>query len=461
MIKKLIGRVFSGKMFSRRAKSAAKVIAFKNHGVARSQISACALSVTDTLQGKGYAAFVVGGAVRDLLLKRTPKDFDVATSATPEEVRGLFRRSRIIGRRFQIVHVMCGRETVEVSTFRAGHDTSGNDGEDAADKGKTDEHGRILRDNVFGNQAQDATRRDLSINALFYDPATQEVHDYHGGVKDLHERRLRMIGDPVQRYREDPVRMLRAVRFAAALDFEIDPATRKPIRELGDLLQNVPPARLFDEMMKLLLSGHAVETVKRLRKDGLHHGLLPLLDVILEQPLGERFVMLALKNTDLRIRAEKGVSPAFLFATLLWHEVLAAWKSIEAGGIPPIPALFKAMDQVLQMQAEKLAIPRRYGGDMKDIWAMQPRFEQRSGRRPHRLLELPRFRAGYDFLLLRCESGELDMELGEWWTQFQAVDGAERERMLMPDSGPKKRRRRRKPRAPGEAANPADAADPS
>jgi poly(A) polymerase len=421
------------------------VIPFKTHGVAREQISACALSVTDTLQAKGYAAFVVGGAVRDLLLKRAPKDFDVATSATPEEVRALFRRSRIIGRRFQIVHVMCGRETVEVSTFRAGHDA-----EDAEDgKAKTDEHGRLLRDNVFGNQQQDATRRDLTINALFYDPATQAVHDFHGGVADLSDKRLRMIGDPVQRFREDPVRMLRVARFAGALGFEIDAATRKPIRELADLLSHVPPARLFDEMLKLLLSGHAVETVKRLRKEGLHHGLLPMLDVILEQPLGERFVMLALRNTDTRIRGEKGVSPAFLFATLLWHEVLAAWKTIEAGGVPPIPALYKAMDQVLQLQAEKLAIPRRYGGDMKEIWAMQPRFEQRSGRRPYRVLELPRFRAGYDFLLLRCESGELDTEPGEWWTRFQ--DAPAEERMLQPDSGPKKkRRRRRKPRAEGE-----------
>ncbi len=453
MIKKLIGRVLSGKLFKSRGKSGAHVIAFKNHGVAREAISTCALSVTDTLQARGYAAFVVGGAVRDLLLKRTPKDFDVATSATPEEVRGLFRRSRIIGRRFQIVHVMCGRETVEVSTFRAAHDAGADSAEGTDERARTDEHGRILRDNVFGNQQQDATRRDLTINALFYNPATQEVHDYHGGVKDLHERRLRMIGDPVQRYREDPVRMLRAVRFAAALDFEIDAATRQPIRELADLLQNVPPARLFDETLKLLLSGHAVETVKRLRKDGLHRGLLPLLDVILEQPLGERFVMLALQNTDTRIRAGKGVSPAFLFATLLWHEVLSAWKPIEADGIPAIPALFKAMDQVLQLQAEKLAIPRRYGGDMKEIWSMQPRFEQRSGRRPHRLLELPRFRAGYDFLLLRCESGELDSELGKWWTQFQDAGGAERERLLMPESGPKKRRRRKKPRAHGEGAS--------
>ena len=444
MIKKLIGRVFSGRIFRSRGASHAHVIPFKTHGVARDQISTCALSVTDTLQAKGFAAFVVGGAVRDLLLKRAPKDFDVATNATPEEVRTLFRRSRIIGRRFQIVHVMCGRETVEVSTFRAGHDTENNESGD--EKGRTDEHGRIVRDNVFGNQQQDATRRDLTINALFYDPATQQVHDFHGGVADLHKRRLRMIGDPLQRYREDPVRMLRAVRFAAALDFEIDPATRKPINELADLLSNVPPARLFDEMLKLLLSGHAVETVKRLRKEGLHHGLLPLLDVILEQPLGERFVMLALRNTDTRIRGEKGVSPAFLFATLLWHEVLAAWKSIEAGGIPAIPALFKAMDQVMQMQAEKLAIPRRFGGDMKEIWAMQPRFEQRAGRRPYRLLELPRFRAGYDFLLLRCESGELDTEIGEWWTRFQDAPEAERARLLMPDSGQKKRRRRRKPK---------------
>ena len=462
MIKKLMGRVFSGAIFGGRGKSTAQVIPFKTHGVARAQISECALRVTDTLQNEGYAAFVVGGAVRDLLLKRVPKDFDVATSATPEQVRGLFRRSRIIGRRFQIVHVMCGRETVEVSTFRAGHAVGADEGEDGAassnERGKTDAQGRILRDNVFGNQAQDAARRDLTINALFYDPATQTVHDYHGGVADLRKKRLRMIGDPLQRYREDPVRMLRAVRFAAALDFEIDPATRQPIRELADLLSNVPPARLFDEMLKLLLSGHAVETVKRLRRDGLHHGLLPLLDVILEQPMGERFVMLALKNTDARILGEKGVSPAFLFATLLWHEVLAAWKSIEAGGVSTIPALYQAMDQVMQLQAEKLAIPRRFGGDMKEIWAMQPRFDQRSGRRPYRLLELPRFRAGYDFLLLRCESGELDNEIGAWWTQFQQVNESERQSMLMPESGPKKRRRRR--RKPGAGGETTGAADP-
>jgi poly(A) polymerase len=458
MIAKLIGRVISGLRKRGGVRKGSRVIALKEHGVARAHISDCALHVTDTLQGKGHAAYVVGGAVRDLLLKRSPKDFDVATSATPEEVRVLFRRSRIIGRRFQIVHVMCGRETVEVATFRAAQDN-----EEAAPTGqrKADEHGRLLRDNVFGTQEEDAARRDLTINALYYNPANQQVLDYHGGVADLKNKRLSIIGDPVKRYREDPVRMLRAVRFAAALDFEIDPATRKPITELADLLSNVPPARLFDEMLKLLMSGHAVETVKRLRKEGLHHGLLPLLDVILEQPLGERFVMLALTNTDKRIRADKGVSPAFLFATLLWHEVLAAWKVVEKDGVPPIPALFRAMDQVLQAQAEKLAIPRRYGGDMKDIWAMQPRFEQRSGSRPFRLLETPRFRAGYDFLLLRCESGEIDAGLGEWWTKFQDAGGAEREAMLTTDSGPKKRRRRkRKPRGEGDSGTaPAPAPD--
>jgi poly(A) polymerase len=442
MIKKLIGRVLSGKLFNPRSQSGAITLEFKSHSVSREQISTCALQVTDTLQSKGFSAYVVGGAVRDLLLKRTPKDYDVATNATPEQVHGLFRRSRIIGRRFQIVHVMSGRETVEVSTFRAAHDAPGS--KSGVDKARTDEHGRILRDNVFGNQQQDATRRDLTINALFYDPSTMQLHDFHGGVEDLKAQRLRLIGDPSQRYREDPVRMLRVVRFAAALNFQIDPATRKPIRELSGLLSNVPAARLFDEMLKMLLSGHAVQTVKRLREEGLHGGLLPLLDVILEQPLGEKFVMMALENTDERIRANKGVSPGFLFSTLLWHEVLKAWRRIQAQGLSNIPALYQAMEEVLQKQSDQLAIPRRLIGDMKELWALQPRFLQRNGRRPFRLLELPRFRAGYDFMLLRCQSGELDMELADWWTQFQEVEASEREEMLLPDAIPKKRRRRKR-----------------
>ena len=440
MIAKFLGKVFSGRIFR---VPQPKIIPFGVHGIARENISSCALKVTQTLQRHDFAAFVVGGAVRDLLLGRAPKDFDVATDAAPEEVRQVFRRSRIIGRRFRLVHVMCGADTVEVSTYRGSH-MAGNEEAQAAD-----EHGRILRDNVFGDQKQDATRRDFTINALFYDPASQEIWDYHDGVADLKKRRLRIIGDPEQRYREDPVRMLRAVRFAASCDLEIDPGTRKPIRALAGLLHNVPTARLFDEMLKLLLSGHAFECVTRLRKEGLHHGLLPLLDVILEQPMGERFVMLALKNTDERIRNGKPVSPAFLFASLLWHEVLAAWKKIEAGGVPGTPALYQAMEQVTGAQAEKLAIPRRFGADMKEIWALQPRLLQRAGRRPYRLLEHPRFRAGYDFLLLRCESGEVDAALGEWWTRFQHADEAGRQKMLLADGEPRKRRRRRGKRKDG------------
>jgi len=459
MIKKFFGRVFSGRMFK---PAKPRIIAVREHGITRDRIGSCALRTCDALQEAGYGAFVVGGAVRDLILGRAPKDFDVATDATPEEVRGLFRRSRVIGRRFKIVHVLCGRDMVEVSTFRGPAaetekvtgKVTGKGRIAAKDTSVEDEHGRLLRDNVWGDQSQDATRRDFTINALFYDPAKEQVWDYHGGVADLKSRRLRMIGEPTQRYREDPVRMLRAVRFAAACNLEIDAATRKPIKTLAELLSNVPPSRLFDEMLKLLLSGHAVECVKRLRKEGLHHGVLPLLDVILEQPLGERFVMLALKNTDLRIRAGKPISPAFLFAALGWHEVLAAWEKVKDRNVPPVPALHEAMDQVIDRQTEQLAIPRRFTSDMKDLWAMQPRFEQRAGQRPFRLLEHPRFRAAYDFMLLRCESGEMDTELGEWWTQFQDADVDTRTAMLKTDSSPAKKRRKRRRRKPGGSPAP-------
>jgi poly(A) polymerase len=280
---------------------------------------------------------------------------------------------------------------------------------------------------------------------------TEAVIDYHHGVGDLKQKTLRMIGEPRARYREDPVRMLRAVRLAAKLGLIIDPEARKPIREMAVLLENVPAARLFDEMLKLLTSGHSVECITQLRDEGLHHGLLPLLDVILEQPMGEKFVMLALASTDERVLKGKGTSPGFLFATLLWHEVLAHWAKMKAEGEAKIPALFQAMDHVLDVQAEKLAITRRIAGDIKDIWSLQPRFENRAGKRPYGLLEQPRFRAGYDFLLLRAESGEIDQELADWWTRFQNVDGEQRAAMLMPEQAGerKRRRRRRKPTADG------------
>ena len=441
MINKFLKRVFR-KSAKVRSSGNAQVIPFELHGVSREQISYGARKVTDGLQAAGYQAYVVGGAVRDLLLNRIPKDFDVATDATPEEVRRVFRRSRIIGRRFRLVHVMFGEEVVEASTFR-----SMIEAEDA----QTDEHGRLLRDNQFGDQEQDAARRDFTVNALFYDPATQEIHDYHDGYADMRANLLRMIGDPAVRYREDPVRMLRAVRLSAKLEMRIDAATAAPIAKMKDLLDNVPQARLLDEVLKMLLSGHSVECIQQLRRMSLHHGLLPLLDVILEQPLGEKFVMLALRNTDERISQDKPVSPAFLFAALLWHEVLAAWKLHQQQGERPVGAMHAAMDEVLGKQKARLAIPHRHDAVMKEIWLMQLRLEQRAGQRPFRLLEQPRFRAGFDFLLLRCASGEVDDELGLWWDEFQNVSAERRAEMLQPEQAADKKRRRRKPRRKPEA----------
>ena len=434
MIRKLLRRVFSG----RSSPSAQpQVVPRSKHGLTKDKISSSARRVTTGLQEKGFAAYVVGGAVRDLLLGLKPKDFDIATNATPEQVRSVFRRSRIIGRRFRLVHVLFGEDTVEVSTFRA---RQGGDQEDQ----RADETGRILRDNVFGTQEEDATRRDFTINAMFYDPTTEQILDFCDGLGDLKAHRLRMIGDPEQRYREDPVRMLRAVRLSAKLGLKIETDTRAPIKRLASLLANVPSSRLFEELMKLLFSGHATACLLQLRQEGLHHGLLPMLDVILEQPMGERFVMMALKSTDERVRAEKPISPGFLFAALLWHEVLSAWKLAQEEGLSPLPALFKAMDHVIHVQAEKLSIPKRFGADMKDIWALQPRFLGRSGRRPYSVLAHPRFRAAYDFLVLRCDSGEVDAEIAEWWENFQKADEETRQQMLLPDRSPRKRRRRRK-----------------
>jgi poly(A) polymerase len=424
------------------------------HPVRRTPISRGALEVARKLQQAGFKAFIVGGAVRDLLFGIQPKDFDIATDATPEQIKPLFRRAFIIGRRFRLVHVLIGSETVEVSTFR-GRQT----GDDAAD-----EHGRLLHDNVFGNQAEDAMRRDFTINALYFDPVTESVWDYVGGMADVKGKRLRLIGDPVTRYREDPVRMLRAVRLAAKLGIDIERKTAAPIPTLAPLVHNVPPARVFDEMEKLLLSGHALESLKSLRRHGLHHGVLPLLDVIFEQPLGQRFIELALANTDERVRNSKTVTPAFLFATLLWHEVLARWSAAKAKGERPIPALFAAMDEVLEQQAKRLAIPRRFEATIKETWAMQPRFEQRAGQRPFRLLEHPRFRAGYDFLSLRAHSGEIPVELADWWERFQRAGTEERARLLRPDEAPKKHRRsrgrgRKRKAAASATAGPAATSD--
>jgi poly(A) polymerase len=437
MIKKLIRRILGVKNHAAVANTKPTELGPKEHGIDPKMVSNNAVRVTQTLQEAGFKAFIVGGAVRDLLLGVKPKDFDVATNATPEEVKRLFRRAFIIGRRFQIVHVMFGQDLIEVTTFRG----------PAQEEAPKDDHGRVLRDNTFGEQHEDAVRRDFTINAMYYDPATQTVLDYHGGIADMRKKVLRIIGVPEARYREDPVRMLRVVRFAARLKFTIDPATSAPIPVMAPLVNNVPAARVFDEMLKLLMSGQALACLQQLRKEGLHHGLLPLLDVVLEQPLGAKFVELALASTDSRVRDGKPVSPGFLFASLLWHQVLEKWRAYQAAGEYPIPALHLAADDVLDTQTDKLALQRRIASDMRDIWAMQPRFERRTGKSPYKLLEHPRFRAGYDFLLLRCESGELDAELGQWWTEFVAGDGSAREALLERKPGGAGKKRAPKKRA--------------
>ena len=453
MIQKLIRRIFNKK---KTVGGQATIIPLRKHGITHDRISPCALNVCKELRAHGFVAFVVGGAVRDLLLGKEPKDYDVATDATPEQVRDVFRRSRIIGRRFRIVHVMCGRETIEVTTFRG--QTAAVDGdeeEEASEDSRKSDSGRLLRDNVFGTQFEDAARRDFTVNALYYDPTQQEVWDYLEGMQDLQRGVMRIIGDAETRYREDPVRMLRAVRLAAKLNFKLDAATQQPIRAHADLLQDVPKARLFDEMLKLFHSGHALASAQRIREEGLHHGVLPLLDVILEQPMGKRFITLALQSTDQRVNEDKPVSPAFLFATLVWHEVLTRWKKYEIEqDMRPLLAFSEAMEDVIQTQLENLAIPRRYTTGMREIWSMQPRFLQRAGQRPFRLVENPKFRAGFDFLLLRCESGELDPEVGQWWERFQHASDAERAQMLIKDEAPVRKRRRRG-KKPASAALPA------
>ncbi len=441
MIKKFIRKMLGvkNKPNSSGANHQPTVLNAKEHGINPQLLSSNAIRVTQTLQENGFKAFVVGGAVRDLLLGVKPKDFDIATNATPEQVKRLFRRAFIIGRRFQIVHVMFGQDLLEVTTFRGA----------ASDGSPKDEHGRVLRDNTFGEQHEDAVRRDFTINAMYYDPASQTVLDYHGGIADIRKKILRIIGVPEARYREDPVRMLRVVRFAAKLQFSIDAATSAPIAVMAPLINNVPSARVFDEMLKLLMSGHAMACLQQLRKEGLHHGLMPLLDVVLEQPMGEKFVTLALANTDERILQGKTVSPGFLFASLLWHQVVEKWEAYKAAGEFSIPALHLAADDVLNTQTDALALQRKIGSDMRDIWAMQPRFEKRVGKTPYKLLENTRLRAGYDFLLLRCASGEIDPEIGEWWTGFINGDEIERERLLtmkpkQETSGPAKKRRPRR-----------------
>ncbi len=458
------------------------------HGIDPQLVDQRALDVVHTLKQAGYEAYIVGGAVRDLLLGLRPKDFDVATSATPEQVKSLFRRAFIIGRRFRIVHVVYGRgrdnEVIEVSTFRAYLDSAdaeqvaGNErtskGELSGMKHAVDASGRVLRDNVWGPIEHDAARRDFSINAMYYDPESQTVVDFHHGIRDAKKLTLRMIGDAATRYREDPVRIIRAVRFAAKLSglgFKFDAKTLEPLASSHKLLADVPQSRLFDEMLKLLQTGHALASVAQLKAVGLNTGIYPLLDVVVERA-DDEFVKLALQDTDRRVGENKPVAPSFLLACVLWADVRKGWSQrLQPRGNqrppPPFGALQDAVDDVFESRIGDVSGRGKLGADMREIWMMQPRFDKRVGTSPFSLVDQARFRAGFDFLRLRAQTGEVDEELAHWWETFSMASDEVREDMVdaqrqvnQPKGGGARRVKRSDSEHPEQSAQLAPAADP-
>lgn len=414
------------------------------HKISRKDISQGALRIMKQLDEAGFPAFLVGGGVRDLLLGGHPKDFDIATSARPEQIKRLFRGARIIGRRFQIVHVRMGREIIEVTTFRGPHDQS------------RSEDGMLLRDNVYGTLETDAVRRDFTVNALYYSLDGFAIHDYTGGLRDLEQRRLRMIGDPTTRYKEDPVRMLRAMRFAAKLGFSIEDGTADPILELGPLLRNIPSARLFEEVLKLFLAGSATATFNLLREYQLLEHLFPGTEAALQagDEQGLELIELTMANTDKRVRAGKTVTPAFIYAALLWPPMQRLFREL-AQQMPPQEAYIQAVQDVIGAQLGHTALPKRFLIPMREMWDMQERLTQRN--RAPRLLEQGRFRAAYDFLLLREASGEHLDGLGNWWTHYQAADEAEREQMVAEAQRQKPKGKGRRRRSGRTRKKPSDA----
>ena len=413
------------------------VIHRAEHGISRKNIDEPALKVLYRLHKAGYQACLVGGAVRDLLLDRHPKDFDVATDATPEQVSKLFRNCRLIGRRFRLAHIHFGRHIIEVATFRAPHGETHDE--------HHDESGRILRDNVYGEIHDDVWRRDFTANALYYNIADFSIIDYVGGVEDIENKRLRLIGDQETRYREDPVRMLRAIRFAAKLGFTIDDACRQAILELGPLLADIPAARLFEEVLKLFHSGHAEESFIALQEYDLLRYLFPDALSSLEDETTNAFVTLAMHSTDQRIRVDKPVTPAFLFAALLWAPVVKQTQANVEAGMPYSLALQKAASRLIAHQVSYVSIPKRFSTMMRDIWALQSRFRHHSGRRASSLLHHPKFRAAYDFLCLRANAGETDVDHCRWWTELQEKD-PEQQKMILSAAKPGPRKRRNKPK---------------
>ena len=423
------------------------------HPVSRQLLSPSALKVLYRLNKGGYDAYLVGGGVRDILLGLKPKDFDIATNATPEQIKALFRNCRLIGRRFRLAHIVFGREIIEVATFRGHHDEK-----DQQDKktSKQSEHGMLLRDNIYGSIEEDAERRDFTINALYYSSKDFKVYDFANGVKDVEDKVIRLIGDPETRYREDPVRMLRAIRFATKLNMEIETQTKAPIKTLAPLMANIPAARMFEEFLKMFISGKAVANYTQLREYHLFKFFFPAVDQALDcdDDLLERFIMLAMTNTDKRINNDQRVTPAFLFAAMLWYPLQSYIKQINVNNsLAPQDAFFAALSEIMPEQQRNISIPKRLQAVMKDIWILQEKLVRREGKKAFKTFEHPKFRAGYDFLLLRSEIESDNTQLAElakWWTDFQDVSNDAQVQMVkgIKNSHVSKRRTPRKRRKP-------------
>jgi len=428
------------------AKITPTIIPRSDHCISRSNMSEQAVKVLYGLKKAGYQACLVGGGVRDLLLGREPKDFDVATNASPEEVKDTFRNCRLIGRRFRLAHVGYGRNVIEVATFRANLEPEGDD--------VHVENGRIIRDNAFGSIEEDVWRRDFTVNALYYDIHNFSVIDYVNGYEDLKHGVLRLIGEPTERYHEDPVRMLRAVRFAVKLGMRIEEKTEAPIFELANLLKEISPARLFEEILKLFHAGQALQTFESLRHYGLFAPLFPQTEVILgreAEGFPHTLICEALKSTDRRIASGKPVTPAFLFAAMLWEPMQEAMAPMLEQGMPAIQAIQAATDKVFGRQRQAVSVPRRFAIMVKEIFVLQARLMNRSGKRALRTLEHPRFRAAYDFLLIRSIADDSLADYAEWWTKIQDCDKAGRESMLLPNENKKGRRRGKRKSKPRQS----------
>ncbi len=429
------------------------IIPRAEHSISRSHINRNALKVLYRLHETGYGAYLVGGCVRDLLLGRTPKDYDIATNARPEEVRRLFKNCRLIGKRFRLAHIIFGKEIIEVATFRTHHD-------DAHEQHGKMHHGMIVRDNVYGTLEDDVWRRDFSINALYYNIADFSIVDYVGGMQDIKNKTLHMIGNPQQRFQEDPVRLLRAVRFLGKLNIRINQETETPLMQMSHLLQNVSPARLFQEVLKLFQEGQTAETFKLLEKYQLLAQLFSQTAACLHQPETRKLLEEAFHATDQRIAESKTVSPAFLLTVLLWRPTLQQASHFQADNLPVYVALEKALQFVIKSQTKQLAIPRVLTASVREICLLQHHLNHRHGSRPYRTVEHPRFRAAYDLLILRAKAGEPVEDVADWWTQFQEADHATREKLLK-TPGPRtqktrSRHFRKRRKAPNSKVNPTE-----